>query len=62
MHNEIKLRISTANRKYQAISKIFTSKLLSRDTKKNYTLSTYVPLSFTDMKLGPRHRVTRISY
>jgi len=34
MHNEIKLRIIVANWKYYAMSKMFTSKFLLRDTKK----------------------------
>jgi hypothetical protein len=34
MHNDIKSRISAANQRYQAMRKMFTLKLLSRDTKK----------------------------
>lgn len=34
MHNEIKNKISAANQAYYAMNKMFTSKLLSKDTKK----------------------------
>ncbi|KAE9523132.1 hypothetical protein AGLY_016473 [Aphis glycines] len=44
MHNEIKSRISAANRGYQAMTKMFTSKLLSRDTKKKLHIAYQHPI------------------
>jgi len=44
MHNEIKSRISAANRGYQAMRKMFTSKLLSRDTKKKLYIAYLRPI------------------
>jgi hypothetical protein len=43
MHNEIRLRLNTANRGYYAMSKLFRSKLLSRETKISFIFPTYGP-------------------
>ncbi|KAL4154352.1 hypothetical protein QTP88_000231 [Uroleucon formosanum] len=44
MHNEIKSRISAANRGYHAMRKMFTSKLLSKDTKKKLYIAYLRPI------------------
>jgi len=44
MHNEVKLRISVANRGYHAMSKMFTSKLLLRDTMKKLNIAYLRPI------------------
>jgi len=45
IHNEIKLRIRAANRGYYAMSKMFTSKHLSRDTKKKLYIAYIHPIA-----------------
>jgi len=44
MHNEIRLKLNTANRGYYAMSKLFRSKLLSRETKKKLYISYLRPI------------------
>lgn len=44
MHNEVKSKISVVNRGYHAMSKMFASKQLSRDTKKKLYISYLCPI------------------
>lgn len=44
MHDDIQSRISVANRRYHAMSKMFRSKLLSKDTKKKLLMSNLYPI------------------
>lgn len=44
MHNEVRLRLNAANRRYYAMSKLFSSKLLSRKTKKKLCISYLRPI------------------
>ncbi|KAL4085250.1 hypothetical protein QTP88_027109 [Uroleucon formosanum] len=44
MHNEIRLRLNAANRGYYAMSKMFSSKLLSKETKMKLYISYLRPI------------------
>jgi sorting nexin-29 len=45
MHNEIKLRMSAANRSYYAMKEMFSSKLLSRQTKERLYITYLRPIT-----------------
>jgi len=44
MHNEIRLRLNVANREYYVMSKLFSFKLLSRETKGKLYISYLRPI------------------
>ncbi|KAL4083726.1 hypothetical protein QTP88_029042 [Uroleucon formosanum] len=50
MHNEIRLRLNAANRGYHAMSKMFSSKLLSKETKRKLYISYLRPIKQGNMK------------
>jgi len=63
MHNEIKLRISAANKGYFALGKLFKSKLLSIRSKSTlYSSYLYDQFYHMDAKRGRSRRAMKRSY